>query len=805
MARRRLPVLTLLFLAMIVAACGEEERRITLSVGRYVLDVEGEEPAITLLRDEDALLRFPMDAFEIGLVDRLEDELSYDPYWLIHEDALFEPEPPASLRWRRVTSATAETRDGAVVVTQSFGGALAATLVIRPEAEGRFLATWTPSSRAPIAWLRLRPRASSEEAFYGLGEQLDDVNQRGKLRPMQLEPDLGVEGASNEQHVPVPLLIGTNGWGLFVESRRLGLFDVARSEPDLIEVTYGTAEASGEGLRFHLFGAEHPLDVTKHYYDVTSPPLLPAEWAYGPLIWRDENEDQAEVEEDIRMIRSLDLATSGIWIDRPYASAVNTFDFDPALFPDPKAMIDLAHAAGLRVALWHTPYLEEAAAELRGEALDRGFFPPRTGIQLNNWSEPIDFTNQGAYAWWQDLIRRYTTMGIEGFKLDYGEDLIGGIGGARSPWEFADGSNELTMHYGYTVLYHRVYAETLPEEGGFLLCRTGRWGDQAHASVIWPGDLDASFAKHRERVTSEDGDSYVAVGGLPASLIMGLTLGPSGFPFYGADTGGYRHSPPDEETYIRWFQQTALSTVMQVGDSSSQPPWVYTPENGRDDDTLALYRRYARLHMRLFPYVWSYAKRLAEDGRAIQRPLGLAHPELGIHPNDVYLMGDHLLVAPVVERGVRTRDVRFPEGQWYDWWDGTAHGGEETVDAPLDELPLFLRAGGIVPMLRDTIDTLAPTTMPDVESYANDPGLLHVRIAKGPSTLFTLYDGTVIDLEGNTIGFSAGERFTAGARLELVGFDVAEVELDGRTHEWRADGALTLVDVPAGDHTIALR
>jgi alpha-D-xyloside xylohydrolase len=265
---------------------------------------------------------------------------------------------------------------------------------------------------------------------------------------------------------------------------------------------------------------------------------------------------------------------------------------------------------------------------------------------------------------------------------------------------------------------------------------------------------------------------------------MGLTLGPSGFPFYGSDTGGYRHSPPDEETYVRWFQQTALSTVMQVGDSSSQPPWVFTEENGRDEETLVLYREYARLHLRLFPYVWTYAKRIEADGRPIQRALGLAHPELGVHPSDEYLMGDHLLVAPVLERDARERRVIFPEGEWFDWWDGSLHSGDEVVEAPLSKLPLYLRAGGIVPMLRPTIDTLSPATDAGVESYAGDPGRLYVRIAKGPASTFVLYDGTTIENAGATIVFTGGEVFDRGATLELIGYgsEVVTIDVpDGRT------------------------
>jgi alpha-D-xyloside xylohydrolase len=740
---------------------------------------------IELRRGDDPLLS--ISAFIIGLVDELDPALSYDPYWLAHEDAVFVPDPPPSLRWRTGESASAEEIDGGLEVTQSFGGALTAVLSIRAGEDGRFSATWVPSSPTPIAWLRFHVRATADEGFYGLGEALDRVEHRGKLVPMQIEPDLSLESASSEHHVPVPLLIGTRGWGVFVESRRFGAFDVARAEDDLVEVTYGTAEESARGLSIHLFGAEHPLDVTRHYYAVTSPPLLPAEWAYGPLIWRDENRDQAEVESDVAMIRDLDLATSGTWIDRPYATAVNTFDFDPAKFPDPAAMIDRAHAAGLRMALWHTPYVEEAGGAIRAAAVERGYFPRRAGIRLNGWSDPIDFTNAEAFAWWQDNIRRYTSMGIEGFKLDYGEDLIPGVGGARTAWEFSDGSTELTMHHDYTLLYHRAYAETLPPSGGFLLCRAGRWGDQKQVSVIWPGDLDASFAKHRERV-DDTGGTYNAVGGLPASVVMGLSLGPSGFPFFGADTGGYRHSPPDDETYIRWFEQTALSTVMQVGDSSSEPPWVFTPENGRGPATLDLYRTFARLHLRLFPYVWSYAKRIAEDGRPIQRALGLAHPELGVHPSDAYLMGDHLFVAPVLERGARTKHVIFPPGDWIDFFDGSTHRGEETVGAPLEKLPLYVRAGGIVPMLRPTIDTIAPATQPGIESYANDAGVLHVVIAYGPGATFALFDGTSISHDGSTLQVSSGSTFTAGFRIERLGWPSTRPP----------------IDVPPGSHTIVI-
>ena len=240
-----------------------------------------------------------------------------------------------------------------------------------------------------------------------------------------------------------------------------------------------------------------------------------------------------------------------------------------------------------------------------------------------------------------------------------------------------------------TKFYHRVYADLLPDTGGFLLCRSATWGEQRTGVIIWPGDLDANLSLHRERVETEDGGSYIAVGGLGASMIAGLSLGPSGFAFYGSDTGGYRNAPPNRETFIRWFQQTALSSIMQIGTNTNDVAWELGGDNGFDQESLDLYRIFTRLHLRLFPYAWSYAAALPRTGRPIQRPFGWQHPELNHHPWDTYFFGDHLLVPPSVDG--EKRSILFPPGRWYDWWTGDlVEGGEErVVAAPLDLCPFI--------------------------------------------------------------------------------------------------------------------
>ena len=804
-----------------LAACQPPHARI-LRHFAVVLDPQVRD--LALLRDGQVLARLPADGIQLGVVDALSETASYDPWF----------EDRADVTWLHWTGAApTDPGDLAAAATLAFDQGLQADLQVADLGDGRFEAKLLPRVKEgdpPVAMVRLRVRGDPTEGLYGLGSDVDRPEHRGEHRAMQLEADLSGESGYNEAHVPVPLLIGTTGWGLFVADRHPMTFDVATEADDLVQVTVGTGPDSDAGLTFDLYGADDPLDVVGQYWQTTGEPHLPAPWAYGPLFWRNENTDQTQVQDDLQTVRDLDLPASGMWLDRPYASGVGAFDFDPNKFDDPDAMIATAHALGYRVALWHVPYASPTGAPTQYQtATDEGYFPPGHPPVFNPWSPPVDFTNPQAQGWWQGLIQRYTNRGIDGFKLDYAEDVVLGLNGGRLPWRFADGSYERTMHATYTLLYHQAYADLLPADGGFLLCRAGTWGDQAVASVIWPGDLDATLAKHGDPATDRGGNDYVSVGGLPAALATGLSVSASGYPFYGSDTGGYRHSPPDKETFTRWFEQTALSTVMQIGNASSDVAWA--PPDGSDWDAQMIddYRTYTRLHLRLFPYVWSWATRFDTVGRPIQRPLGLAYPDLGIHPADTYLLGDALLVAPVVTASARTRDVPFPDGTWVDWWTGEVYtgAGTRTVAAPLDTLPLYLAAGGIVPMLRPTVDTLAPTTDDAVDSWANDNGVLSIRAVPGPASRFDLSDGGVITqaLAGGrwTAHFTPGDDYVQGAVIEAIATrKPASVQIDGSAVDetadptslqdgtagwaWTSDTGGTLwIGLPPGEHRVLVR
>lgn len=781
---------------------------------------------IELWRQGEPKARATMDVarWQLGVVAAWDSGRNYDP-------GVLATEPIDGLRWAKVAAmepiaqppGPAYTGYGAHFRLDlrydddsaapryilSVGGASAlGAIALRPE-DDALLAAWDADEDVDgvgrAVYLRLHADAPAGEGYYGLGEMMDSPQHRGQIRTTQLVGDFQLDGSSNEGHVRLPLLVGTRGWGLFLRTFHPVVFDVAASDAAAIVPT-----VYAHTLRVELLAADRAEDVVGAYWRSTGAPLLPAPWALGGLLWRNENKDQAEVLEDAAALRGHDLALSGMWVDRPYDTAVNDFGFDPKMFPDSAAMIAALHAKGLRLGLWSTPYLDpgydgKPKAKHHDEAKAKDFYVKGPGAwsQILKWGPPIDFTNPAARAFFAPLVQQYTSKGIEGFKLDYGEDIVLGLFNVRVPWQFADGSDERTMHRLFQHGYHEAYAAHLPKRegllgGGFLLARASAWGDQVRTSMIWPGDLCAGWMKFA--ACTSDGKCHA--GGLPASVSAAISLPTAGFPLFGADTGGYRHGRASKELFLRWLQHTAFTGVLQIGGGSDHHPWLsppvknpHAPGSAFDAETLAHARTLIRWHARLFPVLWTAMVRAGVHFRGLGpvRALGLVHPELAGDPRllardaDQHYLGDHLLVAPVLTPpdGAKPdqREVLFPPGKWVDLWDGSVHDGGAAAASPpgkvlslqaaLTKPLVFVRAGAVLPLLRPDVDTLAPSAEPGVVSFANDHGMLWARVelagaaARAPSDpagQTALWDGTLLRAEDD--GGALVLRHGQGAALE---------------------------------------
>ncbi len=695
---------------------------------------------------------FEVDRFvEVAVANRFDDTEYYDPR---------DPDPGQDLTWTAATRAEGVDDTGALVLDSGVTLAVTDAGALRVDAGGV----------ADAVLVRLVLPRDDGEAIFGFGESFESPVADGSVREMQMRVDFDSESSLNEAHVPVPLsLWPARGVGVFVEDPRPGAFDVGAQRADRVLATFTLAEPGP--LTAHVFTADEPLALVRRYVALTAPPALPPIWALSPQQWRNAHDNRDQMLDDAHQMRDLNIPGSVMWIDNPWQTAYNDFVIDEARFAESEAMIAEVQSLGYHVMVWSTPYVNRSGPTSPDfdEAAQMGFLvTDGAGKPLvYPWQDGpgalVDFTRDGATAWWRERIARITDLGIVGFKLDFGEDVVPEIAGVLTPFELAAG-NAQTMHNAYAYGYHDAYLGALPAGDGFLITRAGSYGEQAVNTAIWPGDLDSDFSRHGTR----NDDDTLNVGGLPSAVAAGLSLSASGYPFFGSDIGGFREGLPTTECLVRWAEYAALGTIMQLGGGGpSHNPW----DDSLFDAAVALpiYRRYARLHMDLIPYLYSLAVVAATDGTPVTIPTRLVHPQAA-SDDATFFVGDALFVAPVIEQGATTRDVVLPPGTWVDFWTGERVEGNgttaRTVDAPLDTLPLWRRVDALLPMYAVEADTLAPATDGAVRSYLEPAFGRELRLLVTPElggTRVSLYDGTTatsnMDGDAHVVDVTAGDEF----------------------------------------------
>jgi alpha-D-xyloside xylohydrolase len=657
---------------------------------------------------------------------------------------------PPGVRWSTLDTGVMRTSATEGVVRDAEGNQ--ATITLSSEGANE-ITVHVALSDAAVDGAMMRLVLASDDGHYdGLGERFEGSDARGHQVPMQLSVTARVrESSTNEAHVPVPFLVSSHGYGVFVETREAGAFDVAATDP-------GEVRASFEGrvLDLHFYVAPRPADVIAAYVRHTGLPILPPRWAFAPQHWRNEWTDRAELEGDMATIRSLDIPCTAFWIDNPWQASYNDHVFDDARFTDPPGMLAAMRAQGFRTLVWTTPYLDapETGMPPANEAEMLYTQAETQQLMIRNHDGSVltapsssgccssggmmDFTSTDAISFWQDRLDPIVALGVRAFKLDYGEDVVVALTSTRPNWVYSDGRTNRELHNVYATLYHTPYRQALDAgstEGGFLLARAEAWGGQTTTDVIWPGDLDSDMS-----VTTDTN-----VGGLPASVSALISLAASGFPSFAADTGGFRTATdtsdgrPSRETLLRWAEHDAFSPFLQLGGGgTSHNPWSY------DAAAATTYAGLARAHMDLVPYFRMLAIRAHTTGEPPVLHPSMAYPMDAASRADVnaYLIGDDLFVAPVTVPGATTRAVHLPPGRWVHWLTGTEMNGDVTVDAPIGTPPVFARVGAIVPMLPADLDTLAEADVTDASIVRpSDRPYLRARILPAGDRTITTEEG----------------------------------------------------------------
>lgn len=624
------------------------------------------------------------------------------------------------LRYRFVTTGGARTRWFATTVAgwTRDGGEL--TVDVPWGAAERLVADsveWLVADSGPVR-LRFALRLRPGDHVVGFGERFDRLDQRGERLDCVVFEQYRHQG--KRTYVPIPFAIvvprdGSPAWGFHVRTARRTWYDVGASDPDrlAIEVALDPAEPVPT-VEVAIYEGS-PRASLAAFLEETGDPALPPAWVFR--LWMSANEwntdarVRAEVERTIVEGIPAGVLVIEAWSDEttfvafrdarygvhpdgaPHRLAEFTFAPDGA-WPDPKGLADWLHERDIRLVLWQIPLLS-ARPVPRGQAradrdtmIGRGY-AVRTGegrpYRNAGWWFPgallPDWTNPEAADWWV-AKRRYLVeeVGVDGFKTDGGEHAWG------DSLRYADGTRGVDTNNRYPVLYEAAY-QRMMREAGRVPVTFSRAGFTGAATVPchWAGDEGSTWEAFR------------------ASVTAGLSAGASGVFFWGWDLAGFSGEIPDAELYLRSAAMACLCPIMQYHaeynrhrrPSRDRTPWNIAERTG-DPRVLPVFRRFAQLRERLLPYLEAEARLSVERRLPLMRALFFDWPDdpaVWEHPYE-YLLGDELLVAPVVEPGRAEWETYLPDGEWIGAWHGERVAGPRrlTVPAPLDEIPVFIRA-----------------------------------------------------------------------------------------------------------------
>lgn len=604
--------------------------------------------------------------------------------------------PPRVVEDGEGTTLTYRTSDGR-----------SARVALRRVEEGAIQVRFSVAGKARWERLGITLRVSEGEGFYGLLER----PVQGILHESFPPRDAGFNLRGQEVWLYVlpthalysPFFVSSRGWGLYVESSWPGIYRFGRDGRGRSTPTQVTIEYEGPELVVRLFGGAAPLEVVEKYSRTVGTTVLPPEWAFGPWRWRDEVWDlptfydgtpntspfNSMVVEDILLMEALGIPCSVYVLDRPWAGGTMGYGdlkFDPERFPNAEEMLAWMKGHGARPILWLGPWVLDA---LRAEAVAQGYhvrkripYPPRAAL--------LDFTSRDATAWWQGLLAPLLDLGIAGFKLDRGdEDVPDGLLFSGS---YADGTSYREGHNAYPLWFARAAAGALPTPADSLLFVRAGWIGTSTYAIAWGGDPASNEW------------------GLRNSVLALQRAAAINFPIWGSDTGGYT-GRPSREVLARWLAFSAFCPLMEVGPTANLAPWSLTPDGVSarvdaqgyrftptyDEELVAIWILYARLHDDLRAYTYAQAVAAHEQGTPIVRPLVFAHPDRPEYVDlwETYLYGPDLLVRPVWEPGATSVTVHIPPGEWRDLWTGEEWVGPRTVavEAMLYAIPAYVRVG----------------------------------------------------------------------------------------------------------------
>ena len=593
--------------------------------------------------------------------------------------------------------------------------------------------------------------------LYGLGERFNALDQSGNRVDQFVYNQYKDQGLRT--YIPMPVLYTDAGFGLHIDTTSYSWFDFSKPGETRLGV-----EASSIDL--DLFDGSVTEQIAQFMSATGEPVDVPA-WALGPWMSSNNWDSEAEVRKQVALTNEhgipatvlvieawSDEATFYIFNDAQYVEKAGgeSFGYDDFTFPDwgrwpnPRGLVEHLHESGLRLILWQIPVIKQAPSLRHGQKqrdethfIERGYgvrHPDGSPLRLpEGWFKDsllMDFTNSDAVDWWFSKRQYLNDLGVDGYKTDGGEMVWG------NDLRFADGTTGLTNRNRYPRDYIAAYYRFAQQNGGGIcFSRAGYTGAQTFPAH-WAGDERSTWDAFKR------------------SILAGLSAGMSGVIFWGWDLGGFSGEVPSAELFIRSVQMACFCPIMQYHAESKaefnqdRTPWNIAERSG-DDRALTGYAFYANLRMQLLPYLTREAAHCIAAKTPLMRAMLLDHQDDAAARTlwDEYRLGRDLLVAPVIREGDTSREVYLPERRWWHilqnrWYDG---GRTHRVDAALEEIPVFLREGALLPLGFDSDVALGAT----MRSGVNEPKHRVALLAAKPGSRAELDGITVVVDEGGNV------------------------------------------------------
>lgn len=529
-----------------------------------------------------------------------------------------------------------------------------------------------------------------EEAFYGLGDKPTDLNLKGKRLQNWNTDTYSFAKHQDPLYRSIPFYISLNegvAHGIFMDNTFKTHFDFGQEHAGKTSFW-----ADGGELQYYYIHGPHMMDVVKRYHTLTGTHKLPPLWALGYHQCRWSYYPESKLQDLAKNFRSRKIPCDALYLDIDYMDGYRCFTWNKKYFPNPKRMIKELSDDGFKTVVIIDPGIKvDDNYWVFKEGKDNKYFCRRSDdyfMEGHVWPGRCqfpDFTNPDVRKWWGGLFKELVDIGVAGVWNDMNEPAVFGSGtfpdDVRHQYDGFRGSHR-KAHNVYGMQMVRATYDGLKKlqknKRPFTITRAGYAGVQRYSSV-WTGDNVASW-------------EHLKLGSLQMQR-----LSMSGVPFAGTDIGGFS-GEPTAELFTRWIQLGVFSPFMRAhsaGDTAEREPWSF------GDFYEDINRKFIELRYKLLPYIYSAFWEHHRYGFPILRPVVMLEQENSTNKyrEEEFTFGDKILVCPVLEEGATSRKVYLPAGDWFDYWSHKSfNGGEEhLVEAPIDAMPIFVKAGSVIP------------------------------------------------------------------------------------------------------------